>query len=477
MTQQFEQGYKLKLCAFGAESGVAPQPNNTSDLDLLRSDIPSLPKRVGLQALLGEVHSKPGHPGTTIGKTPLDVAGSISPDDILGRNSVSLGVPDVAATFADRSVLITGAGGSIGSELCRQVLSCSPRRVVLLDLSEFALYSIDREIRPLAEQAGVEVASVLGSICDRARIRSVMEAHQVQIVLHAAAYKHVPLVEGNAIEGVKNNVFGTRVLAGVARDLKIDPFIMISTDKAVRPTSVMGATKRLAEMVIQDLQTRSRGTRFAIVRFGNVLGSSGSVIPLFRGQIAAGGPITVTHAEVTRYFMTIPEAAGLVLLASAYAEGGDLFLLDMGKPVKIMELARRIIELSGLTVRDAGNPNGDIEISVIGLRPGEKLFEELLIDSVVLPTPHPKILRAEETCPSRVELVRILRQLRSAIKANSPEEVRRQISCSVEGFRQVASLAPSPPLDPTDTGRASRRAFLTRASRRDLPRAAAGGGP
>jgi FlaA1/EpsC-like NDP-sugar epimerase len=348
---------------------------------------------------------------------------------------------------------------------------------VLFDLCEFALYSIDREIRPLAENAGVEVASVLGSICDRARIRSVMQAREVEIVLHAAAYKHVPLVEGNEIEGVKNNVFGTRVLAEVARDLKVDRFIMISTDKAVRPTNVMGASKRLAEMAIQDLQTRSRITRFAIVRFGNVLCSSGSVIPLFSGQIAAGGPVTVTHPEVTRYFMTIPEAAGLVLLAGAYAQGGDLFVLDMGSPVKIIDLARRMIELSGLTVRDAENIDGDIEIRIIGLRPGEKLFEELLIDSVTLPTPHPKILRAEETCPSRVELVQILRKLRSAIKANSAEEVRRQIARSVEGFRQAASLAPSVSLDAANGARANRRAFLMRESRQALARAAAGAGP
>ena len=371
---------------------------------------------------------------------------SISADDLLGRNIVNLDLPDIAKTFANRSVLISGAGGSIGSELCRQVLSCRPRRIVLFDLSEFALYSIDREIRPAAELAGVEVATMLGSICDRARVKSVMQAHGVEIVLHAAAYKHVPLVEGNEIEGVKNNVFGTRVLAEVARDLRIDLFIMISTDKAVRPTNVMGATKRLAEMVIQHLQARTRTTKFAIVRFGNVLGSSGSVIPLFRRQIAAGGPVTVTHKEVTRYFMTVAEAAGLVLLAGAYAEGGDLFVLDMGRPVKIIDLARRMIELSGLTAKEPGNPDGDIEIRLVGLRPGEKLFEELLIDCEVLPTPHPKILRAMETCPSRVELTRVLRQLHAAIKANSAEAVRRQITRSVEGFRQATPLPTSPPL-------------------------------
>src|SRR5690606_23456470 len=223
------------------------------------------------------------------------------------------------------------------------------------------------------------------------------------------------LVEGNEIEGVKNNVFGTRVLAEVARELHVERFIMIATDKAVRPTNVMGATKRLAEMIVQDLQSRSRTTRFAIVRFGNVLGSSGSVIPLFKSQIAVGGPVTVTHPEVTRYFMVISEAAGLVLLAGAYAQGGDVFVLDMGLPVRIIDLARRMIELSGLTVRDARNPDGDIEIRFIGLRPGEKLYEELLIDSAVLPTPHPKILRARETCPSAAEVAGIIRALQAAI--------------------------------------------------------------
>ncbi len=418
-----------------------------------------------------------GYTEISSGKARPNSVRPVSPEDLLGRNSVNLDLPDIAAAFAERSVLISGAGGSIGSELCRQVVSCGPRRIVLFELCEFALYSIDREIRPFAEQAGIEVASVLGSICDRARVKSVMLAHGVEIVLHAAAYKHVPLVEGNEIEGVKNNVFGTKVLAEVARDLRIDRFIMISTDKAVRPTNVMGATKRLAEMVVQQMQTRTRTTKFAIVRFGNVLGSSGSVIPLFSRQIAAGGPVTVTHPDVTRYFMTIPEAAGLVLLAGAYAQGGDLFVLDMGKPVKIMDLARRMIELSGLTVSDAGNPDGDIEISVIGLRPGEKLFEELLIDGVVLPTPHAKILRIEETCRSKIELARILGHMRSAIKVNSPDAIRRQMAHSVEGFCQTAPLPPL--LDAPDRGRAAAlHALLNTAPRQDHARAFPGaGGP
>lgn len=404
---------------------------------------------------------------TAGGTVPPEAVRWISSDDLLGRNVVDLDVPDVVRTFADRSVLISGAGGSIGSELCRQVLSCSPRRIVLFELCEFALYSIDREIRPFAEAAGVEVACVLGSICDRGRIRSVMQEHGVEIVLHAAAYKHVPLVEGNEIEGVKNNVFGTRVLAEVARELHVERFIMISTDKAVRPTNVMGATKRLAEMIVQDLQSRSRTTRFAIVRFGNVLGSSGSVIPLFKSQIAVGGPVTVTHPEVTRYFMAISEAAGLVLLAGAYAQGGDVFVLDMGRPVRIIDLARRMIELSGLTVRDALNPDGDIEIRFIGLRPGEKLYEELLIDSAVLPTPHPKILRARETCPSAAEVAGIIRALQAAIAANSAEAARRQIARSVEGFRQAALVQSLPLHLPEDPGAGGLHSFPAGTPRRD----------
>ena len=267
----------------------------------------------------------------------------------------------------------------------------------------------------------------------------------VDIVLHAAAYKHVPLVEMNETEGVRNNVFGTQIAAEAAAAAGVERFILVSTDKAVRPTNVMGATKRLAEMVIQDLQTRSTDTRFAMVRFGNVLGSSGSVVPLFREQIAAGGPVTLTDPEVTRFFMTLPEAARLVILAGAYATGGEVFVLDMGQPVKIIELARQMIELSGLTVQNEVNPQGDIAIEVTGLRPGEKLYEELLIGEGLLETPHSKILRAEEAFPSQIEIAGILRELRHAVERQSAEAVRRAITECVEGYnpgeqRTISSL-------------------------------------
>ncbi|MEM7189328.1 MAG: nucleoside-diphosphate sugar epimerase/dehydratase [Pseudomonadota bacterium] len=365
-------------------------------------------------------------------------ANSLKPvdsNDLLGRDSVDLDIPEISEAYQGKTVLISGAGGSIGSELCRQVLSCAPKRIVLLERSEFALYSIDRELRPLAEAKGVEIETVLGSVTDRRRIERTLLLHEVNIVLHAAAYKHVPLVEENELEGVNNNIFGTQILAEAAGEAGVERFILISTDKAVRPTNVMGSTKRLAEIVIQDLQTRCAGTHFAIVRFGNVLGSSGSVIPLFRSQIAQGGPVTLTHSDVTRYFMTLPEAARLVLLAGSYADGGDVFVLDMGQPMKIRDLALRMIELSGRTVRDAANPDGDIEIKVTGLRPGEKLYEELLIDDdSLVATPHKKILRAQEFCPSQIEVAGILQEFRTALEIDSPSAARGILERWVEGY-------------------------------------------
>lgn len=395
-----------------------------------------------LESLDCEVLTTPGFGELLEGGDPLHDIQPVSAEDLLGRKVVDLNVPDVVNAYSGRSVMITGAGGSIGSELCRQVLSCNPRRITLFELNEFALYSIDREIRPIAAELGIEVATVLGSVCDPIRLRAVMRKNEAEIVLHAAAYKHVPLVEENEVEGIRNNVFGTRTLADTARELGIKRFILISTDKAVRPTNIMGASKRLAEIVVQDLQNRSPGTKFSMVRFGNVLGSSGSVIPLFGSQIAAGGPITLTHPDVTRYFMTISEAARLVLLAGAYATGGDLFVLDMGKPVKIMSLARRMIEMSGLTVRDAENPTGDIEIHTVGLRPGEKLYEELLIDDVVVPTPHPKIMRASEPCLSEIEVAKLLKEFRQAVDSNLPEAVRRHVRRWVEGYTGETVMSP-----------------------------------
>lgn len=374
------------------------------------------------------------------GRKIEDTLRTVTPDELLGRDSVDLDSPEVAKAYAGRTVMVTGAGGSIGSELCRQLLSCAPARIVLFENSEYALYAADRELAPMAAEAGVTLHARLGSVTDAARVAQVIEGDAVEIVLHAAAYKHVPLIEGNEVEGARNNVLGTHVVAEAARAAGIERFILVSTDKAVRPTNIMGGTKRLAELVVQDLQTRAERTKFAMVRFGNVLGSSGSVLPLFQRQIAAGGPVTVTHPEVTRYFMTIPEATRLVLLAGAYAEGGDLFVLDMGEPRRIIDIARRMITLAGRTVREPGSEEGDIAIEVIGLRPGEKLYEELLIgEGNLLQTPHPKILRAEEGGLSEIEIAAMLREIRSGTADCDAARIRTAVEKWVEGYRPAAA--------------------------------------
>ncbi len=358
----------------------------------------------------------------------------------LGRQQIEDALPQGADAYVGRAILVSGAGGSVGSELCRQLLLIRPRRIVLFEISEIALYNIDRELREMAEGTGVEIVPVLGSVTDSRLARMVMQDHEVEVVFHAAAYKHVPLVEHNPIAGLANNVLGTRTLADAAHEARVARFILISTDKAVRPTNVMGASKRLAELVIQDLAKRSKGTIFSMVRFGNVLGSSGSVIPLFKEQIARGGPVTLTHEDVTRFFMTISEAARLVLLAGSFAHqgesrGGDVFVLDMGKPVRIRDLAVQMIEAAGKSVRDERNPFGDIEIVVTGLRPGEKLHEELLIGEGLLTTPHSKILRAQEDSLSELEMATALRALRSAMATGDAEAARRVILSWVEGYR------------------------------------------
>ena len=347
-----------------------------------------------------------------------DLVVSLQPVDMdafLPREAVPLDLPQVSAGHAGRCVMVTGAGGSIGSELCRQAVGAGARALVMVDHGELPLYEIEQALGPKA--GGTRLRAVLGDVADREGMERLMREEAVDVVLHAAAYKHVPLVEENALAGARNNALGTQALAEAARAAGVGRFVLVSTDKAVRPANVMGASKRVAEMVVQDLQTRSEGTVFSMVRFGNVLGSSGSVIPLFRRQIAAGGPVTLTHADVTRYFLTVSEAARLVLLAGSLAEGGEVFVLDMGEPVRIRDLARRMIELSGRTVRDARHPKGDIAIEIAGLRPGEKLFEELLIDASAMPTPHPKILRARERCPSEIEVARVLADLRAALEA------------------------------------------------------------
>ncbi|UWQ94317.1 polysaccharide biosynthesis protein [Rhodobacteraceae bacterium M385] len=359
---------------------------------------------------------------------------TVSPDALLGRDKVALDVPDIAKAYAGRSVMVTGAGGSIGSELCRQLLECNPARIVFLERSELALYQIDREIRPAAALRGIDVTARLGSVTDEARVRAVLEQEGVEIVIHAAAYKHVPLVEENELEGARNNTLGTQTVAAAAEAAGCERFILVSTDKAVRPTNIMGATKRMAELVIQDMASRAIKTRFSMVRFGNVLGSSGSVLPLFQDQIRKGGPVTVTHGEVTRFFMTIPEAARLVLLAGAYSEGGDVFVLDMGKPMRIIDIAKRMILMSGATVRE-GDDGPGIAIEITGLRPGEKLYEELLIDSASMQTtPHEKILRAQEDRLSQIEVAGMLRELRGAIDAGEASRVRAAVVASVKGY-------------------------------------------
>jgi FlaA1/EpsC-like NDP-sugar epimerase len=336
-------------------------------------------------------------------------------------------------TYAGQTVLVTGAGGSIGAELCRQLLACQPARLLLLEQSEAALYTIDKDLRVLA--AGTEVTPVLASVTDRAALDTLLARHRVDTVFHVAACKHVPMVEANPFAGVETNVFGTRTLAEAVEAAGVARVILVSTDKAVRPGNVMGATKRLAELCVQDIGQRAAVTRFAIVRFGNVLGSSGSVVPLFREQIARGGPVTLTHPEVTRYFMTIAEAAQLVLATGAFApharQGADVFVLDMGAPVRIRDLADQMIAAAGLAPRDAARPDGAIEVRVTGLRPGEKLHEELLLGQHLLPTPHPRILRAEEPGLSEFEVAQALRALKAALAERDEAALRHLLFAAV----------------------------------------------
>lgn len=351
----------------------------------------------------------------------------VKPEELLGRDGVDLEELDILNAYSEQNIFVSGAGGSIGSELSRQIINTKPKKVILFELSEYSLYTIEQELSPLASELEIELIPVLGSVCDEKHLEKLFKAHAINVVIHAAAYKHVPLVESNEIEGVQNNIIGTETLAKVASKLKISRFILISTDKAVRPTNIMGASKRLAEIIIQNHGENNRHTIFSIVRFGNVLGSSGSVIPLFNKQISMGGPVTVTDKEVIRYFMTISEASRLVLLAGAYANGGEVFVLDMGKPVKIYDMAKQMIELSGLTVKDEQNPNGDIEIEVTGLRPGEKLYEELLIDDDTLETPHPKILRAKEKKLSNKQLQEAIAAIKKSIHSRNKSSARSAI--------------------------------------------------
>ena len=360
--------------------------------------------------------------------------------DLLGRDAV---VPDPAllrGSITGRAVAVTGAGGSIGSELCRQIARLQPARLVLIERNEYNLYRLERELLDEAEAEGraLPVFPLLGSVEDRRRMACAFTQLGVQTVYHAAAYKHVPLVEHNAVEGVRNNAVGTWRCAEAAREAGVERFVLVSTDKAVRPGNVMGASKRLAELTLQALAQRAAaegGPCYSMVRFGNVLDSSGSVVPLFRDQIRRGGPVTVTHPEATRYFMTIPEAASLVLQAGTLAEGGEVFVLDMGEPVRIHDLARRLIRLSGLTLRDANHPEGEIEIAYTGLRPGEKLHEELLLGSAVTGTHHPMILQAWEAGMAWSRLEPYLRRLEAAAEALDAGGVRALLAETVPEYR------------------------------------------
>ena len=387
-----------------------------------------------LQKLGLEVQALPSF-AQLIGEEALvDKLTLVPPQKFLGRQTRSLPMSEASSSYADRVVLISGAGGSIGSELCHQVLMCRPTKLVLFELSELALYTVHQELSELAQESGVTLVPVLGSVTDRRQVPRVLETHRVQVVLHAAAYKHVPLVEANPLPGLANNVFGTQNLAQAALQSGVERFILISSDKAVRPTNVMGASKRMAELLLQDLAQRSTTTIFTMVRFGNVLGSSGSVVPLFQDQIRRGGPITVTDPRVTRYFMTISEAVQLVLQAGAEALGGEVFVLDMGAPVSILQLARQVIESAGYSLRDAANPNGDIEIQIIGLRPGEKLEEELTLTDELITTRHAKIFCARESSLSEIEVATFMRGLRVAVAAGDETAARQMLRRWVEGY-------------------------------------------
>lgn len=383
-----------------------------------------------LMELSAEVLTVPDMKDIVEGKASIDQLKDVAIEDLLGRDPVTPQQSLMEANILGKVVMVTGAGGSIGSELCRQIVRYKPKALVLFELSEFGLYQIDRELNQLIQDEGlsVEIIPLLGSVQRINRLVVTMKSFNVQTVYHAAAYKHVPLVEYNVVEGVRNNVFGTYYTAQAAIEAGVESFVLISTDKAVRPTNVMGTTKRMAELGLQALaeqeKSKSKGTRFCMVRFGNVLGSSGSVVPLFKRQIEAGGPITVTHPDIIRYFMTIPEAAQLVIQAGAMGKGGDVFVLDMGDPVRITDLAVNLIQLSGLEVKDEQHPYGDIAIEFTGLRPGEKLYEELLIGDNVEETAHERIMTAKERYLTLVEFEKYLSDLDKACHEFNHERIR-----------------------------------------------------
>jgi FlaA1/EpsC-like NDP-sugar epimerase len=390
-----------------------------------------------LDGLPVHVRTLPSMSDLASGKVTVQDIRELDIEDLLGRDPVPPSQELLNRDLSGQVVLVSGAGGSIGSELARQICSQSPSKLILLDHNEFGLYAIHQELSTIVSLSGSSVGLVplLGSVSNPERLRNVLTDYRPAVVYHAAAYKHVPMVEDNPGEGVRNNVLGTMNMAQAAVAAGVHRFVLISTDKAVRPTNVMGATKRMAELVLQAYADKYPQTLFSMVRFGNVLGSSGSVVPLFRKQLAEGGPLTVTHEEVTRYFMTIPEAAQLVLQAGAMGQGGDVFVLDMGQPVKIMDLARRMIQLSGLSVRDAEHPDGDIDIAVTGLRTGEKLYEELLIGDNPQATEHPRIMKALEPFLPWSDLEPELDILYAAAERNDATAIKAFMSKHVQGYQ------------------------------------------
>ena len=415
---------------------------------------------------LVKVQTIPGLAELLSGKARLDELRPVMIEDVLGREPVAPDRALLKRNVEGRVVLVTGAGGSIGSELCRSIATLNPRALVLLDMSEHALFNVERELQALVQDRPLALHTVMGSVESTTLARRVFLEYGVETVFHAAAYKHVPLVEANAVEGVRNNVVGTKMLLDAISGTNVSTFVMVSTDKAVRPTSVMGASKRVAELLVQA--AASGQCKMSIVRFGNVLGSSGSVLPLFREQIASGGPITVTHCDVTRYFMTIPEAAQLVIQAGALGEHGDVFHLDMGEPIRILDLARRLLRLHGLRERVDGH-DGDIDIRIVGLRPGEKLYEELLIGSGAEPTPHPRIFRARERFVPAQELAPLILRLITACHTHDEEAVRALLGRLVEGYEAftppTASAAPGAPMPASEPFPAPLRAALAGTAR------------
>jgi len=409
-----------------------------------------------LEPFAVHVMSMPGLSDIAQGKVTVDTLQEVDIGDLLGRDAVAPDQSLLHANIAGKVVMVTGAGGSIGAELCRQIIRLQPTALILFELSEFALYAIEKELQHLLSKGSaasrpadgthtisgdinnveeVALIPVLGSVTNAKRCEKICNTFKVQTIYHAAAYKHVPMVERNPGEAVWNNIFGTLHTAQAAIKADVETFVLISTDKAVRPTNTMGATKRFAELILQALSLNAvNKTRFTMVRFGNVLGSSGSVVPLFKEQIARGGPVTVTDERIIRYFMTIPEASQLVIQAGAMGQGGDVFVLDMGEPIRIVDLAKRMIHLSGLEIKDAEHPDGDIEISYTGLRPGEKLFEELLIGDNVSKTEHARIMRAQEQVIPWAELEKMLEILEQATEDDDFERVRGVLADAVTGF-------------------------------------------